>query len=616
MTPVRHSAATAAIIPAHLAVTAMRDSGYKNTAYALAELIDNSVQAKASTVELLCLERFELVSTRQRRRLHQMAVVDDGTGMDEQTLRMALQFGNGSRLDDRSGIGRFGMGLPSASISQARRVDVWSWQNGPENALHTFIDLDDIETGEMHDVPLPRRAAIPGDWLDLSTGIGRSGTVVVWSKLDHQRLTWKSAKLTLENTERIVGRVHRRFIADERVSIRLFATADEAGTPLVDYAAAVNDPLYLTPSPTMAKPFDQKAMFTEVFSYPLPVDYGDKQHHVVLTFSVATTDTVSEAVNAGVRDRGRTKYGKHAMQNMGVSVIRSDREITLDRSWCIGYDPRERWWGAEIEFPPALDELFGLTNNKQAVNHFSAVAALEWQQLSEDGEEFRDVVRRLKEDEDPRGWLLEISDEIQRNLGQLRETIKAQGVRRPHGKKQRHDEPDDATKEVNAKWKERSQEKPIPDERTQRTPDDLREIEEDLTKNKGYSEDEAKELVTMIEDAKLNVLFLEADFPNSYELFNVELKGAVTEITFNRKHPAFADIFGTVATADRDLADLTAGEVIETVRRAVNSTKITFAAWARYEREAGIKKAEQLRKVRFDWGQIAAQFLLPEEEWE
>jgi len=56
------------IIPPELAVKAMRDSGYKNTAYALAELIDNSVQANASNVELICLEDYEQLNERARRR--------------------------------------------------------------------------------------------------------------------------------------------------------------------------------------------------------------------------------------------------------------------------------------------------------------------------------------------------------------------------------------------------------------------------------------------------------------------------------------------------------------------------------------------------------------------
>ena len=56
----------AQIIPPHLAITAMRDSGYRNTAYALAELIDNSVQANASTIELFCIEKREQVRQRKR----------------------------------------------------------------------------------------------------------------------------------------------------------------------------------------------------------------------------------------------------------------------------------------------------------------------------------------------------------------------------------------------------------------------------------------------------------------------------------------------------------------------------------------------------------------------
>lgn len=103
------------IIPPDLAVKAMRDSGYKNTAYALAELIDNSVQAEASDIEVFCIEERQLINERERRRIRQIAVLDNGNGMPPQTLRLALQFGNGMHLNDRSGIGRFGMGLPNSS---------------------------------------------------------------------------------------------------------------------------------------------------------------------------------------------------------------------------------------------------------------------------------------------------------------------------------------------------------------------------------------------------------------------------------------------------------------------------------------------------------------------
>ena len=77
------------------------------------------------------------------------------------------------------------------------------------------------------------------------------------------------------------------------------------------------------------------------------------------------------------------------------------------------------------------------------------------------------------------------------------------------------------------------------------------------------------------------------------------MKGPVTEITFNRKHPAFDDIFGTITTVDENVDELTKEEVLNRLIRAVNSSKIIFAAWARYEREAGIGRLPALQRVRF-----------------
>jgi hypothetical protein len=68
----------ASFIPADLAIQAMRDSGYKNTAYALAELIDNSVQAEAKNIEIICLEEMVQLADRRRKRLTKIAVLDDG----------------------------------------------------------------------------------------------------------------------------------------------------------------------------------------------------------------------------------------------------------------------------------------------------------------------------------------------------------------------------------------------------------------------------------------------------------------------------------------------------------------------------------------------------------
>ena len=84
--------------------------------------------------------------------------------MDATTLEMALQYGNGRFRDDPDGIGRFGMGLPTSSLSQAKRVDVWSWQDGPDNALHSYLDLDEIKSGDLSKVPSPEPQPLPELW--------------------------------------------------------------------------------------------------------------------------------------------------------------------------------------------------------------------------------------------------------------------------------------------------------------------------------------------------------------------------------------------------------------------------------------------------------------------
>ncbi len=598
------------IIPSKLAITALRDSGYKNTAYALAELIDNAQQASAREIECFAIEEKELVAKRQRRRVKRLAVMDNGDGMDSTVLRRALQFGNGSRLNDRSGIGRFGMGLPNASISQAGRVDVWTWQNGSDNAIHSYLDVSDIEKGTLSLVPDPQHYPLPEEWRKRSRYLDRSGTLVVWSDIDVNRLTWKSAKHTFDNANKLCGRIYRKFIAENSLTIRFLAEEAGVDEPLFESEVQINDPLYLMPSRIVPAPFNNKPMFEPFIESEHDVVFNDRTYQVIVRYSVASDDTVIEA---GTKNRGDMPWGKHAAENMGVSVVRAKRELMLDRGWCIGYDPVERWWGVEVEFPPELDEIFGVTNNKQAATVFSELATLEYEQLSDEGEEFIDVVNRLKEEGDPRGWLLSLSDEIKRNIKQLRAHLKSQ-TKNSRTKRKRHGEPDDVTKIVNESWKGRSKETPIEGENLPRSDSELREIEKDLTENKNYSDDKAREIVELIKSSDLKVVFLQASFSNHYELFNVEVKGNTTEVTFNQLHPVFDDVFGTISTLDEDVESLTAAELLDRLTKAINSTKIVFAAWARYEREAGLDRAKALAKVRFDWGQIAAKFLAPDEE--
>src|SRR5216683_7950241 len=105
-------------------IQATRDSGYKGTSSAISELVDNSIQAGATRIEL----SVTATTSGDDEKAIEVSVLDNGCGMDPFTLRQALRFGGSTRFGDRIGLGRYGMGLPNASLSQARRVTVYTWQ--------------------------------------------------------------------------------------------------------------------------------------------------------------------------------------------------------------------------------------------------------------------------------------------------------------------------------------------------------------------------------------------------------------------------------------------------------------------------------------------------------
>lgn len=593
------------IIPPELAVRAMRDSGYKNTAYALAELIDNSVQAKASIVEVICIEGYTLINKRERRRMTEIAVLDNGEGMSPEVLRLALQFGNGTRLSDRSGIGRFGMGLPNSSISQCRRVEVWTWQNGPDNAFYTYLDVDEIEDRKLSSVPQPVVKAVPKEWRQRSDAVSTTGTLVVWSKFDDHRLTWRGAAATLRNTETLVGRMYRKFIDNGSLSIRLLAL-DEKEATFDDFVRA-NDPLYLIPNSSTPNPFEKEPMFQtwgekdETFL----INYNGAQHEVVVRMCWARPETVPEDKS----DRGAKPYGKHAAKNLGVSIVRAGRELDLDTSWTNSYDPTERWWGVEVEFAPALDEVFGVTNNKQSTTIFSYMSQFDWQAEAFPGESMAEFKERIQSEGDPRALLIPIVDHVRQQIQEVRKRLKKQTAGR-RTKNERHDKPtveDLAT----SKFRERAEQGHETESDNENfNEEDRSKFESDLTEDKHYAEDVAREIADAVLTRKRKVVFLTKAM-EGYAFFNVEHKqGGLTAIVFNTDHPFYDDL---IESLQPQIGEETDSELIDRVHKAADTLELLFAAWARYEMEE-VRQKNKLFEMRQEWGKMARFFLTEKDD--
>lgn len=156
-------------------IESLRSLGY-STAAALADLVDNSIAARAKGVVIT----FELASKGES----WCAIVDDGDGMTEEQLLRAMTVGGTDPLDARSerDLGRFGFGLKTASFSQARELTVASRANQAGAYAVRSWDIDEVR--RRHRWTLRKRAPAGARAILSRVAPKGTGTVVLWRRLD------------------------------------------------------------------------------------------------------------------------------------------------------------------------------------------------------------------------------------------------------------------------------------------------------------------------------------------------------------------------------------------------------------------------------------------------
>ncbi|MFI8879510.1 ATP-binding protein [Streptomyces sp. NPDC055243] len=608
------------IVTPSLTVKAMRDSGYKNTSYALAELIDNSIDAKATLVEVFACENPIQVSSRTSHRVETIAVLDNGHGMETSDLRRALKYGDGHGADPKR-IGRFGMGLPNSSMSQCTRLDVWSWTNGPGNAMHTYLNLEDIEKGLVDDVPEPHHDPLPDYWRNLSEGLDNTGTLVVWSNLD--KVNWYGAAATFKHTADLIGRVYRHYLRDGRVEIRMAPVRDGEVVGR-EYRAEPNDPLYLMGSSSTPEPFSDQPMFmpfsmgseSEPGIAHFPVLYGGKKHNITVRASIARPEARRPDVDghpwpdgtSRVQDAGDLPWGKHAKQNIGISLVRQGRELELDASWAIGYNPVERWWGIEVEFPPELDPVFGVTNNKQSATVFASLAHFDWKTHAEPGESFKAFKERLAELDDPRRHLIDLVLYLEEKLLRaIRQQLKQQTVGTRKNKKRHQDDVDARASET---VKRRSEEGYTgkTDELEEGTTTESKRQEQvaALTQRHHLDEDTAESMVDEALERDLRARWI-SSFQDTSAFFSIDLMAGMLQVIFNEKHPLHSQLMDVLEDVPED-ADV--DDLRYRLNQAAETFKLLLFSWARMEDETyPDRDRERIADARREWGRYARDFV-------
>jgi len=354
-------------------VRGIRDLGYKSAATAIDELIDNSIQANAQHIHVA----FGYAKAGVEKP-NSIAVLDDGHGMDATMIRAAVMWGGTHREDDRTGFGRFGFGLPSASVSIGKRFTVYAWTiEGSVNSV--TIDIDEIGEGKHRDergeiaVPLPVSGTLP-DWISTyyekhfpGKRVPKSGTVVVVEKPD--RLKWKTTKSLQEKLSEHFSVIYRNYLRGISLGVN--------GQPIGPI-----DPLFLTPG--------AKFYCSEAQGFPsLEFDVKDKLDTgetglVKVRYSLLDPQFFSEKY-APPESKAAVKGRQAIMKEYhGMIVLRQGRQIDVvryPREWQLSLTNNDRFWKIEIDFPAQLDGEFSVTTSKQQINISDRI----WELLRENG---------------------------------------------------------------------------------------------------------------------------------------------------------------------------------------------------------------------------------------
>lgn len=321
----------------------LRDIGYDFVA-ALADIVDNSVTAGASSVDIEVV--FDGAAS-------YVLIADDGNGMTESDLNEALRFG--TRRDYKLGdLGRYGLGLKTASISQCRRVTVATRRALTYRRLAVkTLDLGHIEATDRWEViepPIDSPVYRCLEWLNDSPG-----TVIFWEHLDRvlpdRRPEGGWARRRLDQlaarSREYLGMVFHRFLEGE---------------------ASRTSPLTITVNGEKVRPWNPFAPMEEnrheLQAQSFEVSTGDLYGRVTLRRYVLPPRKQFSSLNEFERMSGPLKWNRQ----QGLYIYRADRLIQHG-GWCgiRAADEHTKFARAALDFQTDLDVLFQINVAKMRV---------------------------------------------------------------------------------------------------------------------------------------------------------------------------------------------------------------------------------------------------------
>lgn len=620
-------------------VLSIRDTGYKSTDYAIAELIDNAVDAKAQNVTVAIVEEQVDTGVRLTKKVTEIAVIDDGDGMTTELANLALSFGGSGDYNNRTNIGRFGMGLPQASVSQCKRTELWTWQESTlENASRTVLDLNKIEAGEQENLTVPWPTSI-GDmehkpldqWIvklfeenhKKTMKFGQSvssGTVVKWNDLD--RLRWVKASSVLKHTEFLLGRIYRNFIKTGELNIRIVKLErGDDGNIILESNESIrpNDPLYLSvPSETILEYWESdkgidessksevkwkqvndqppfEVVVNNFHDYEIPIDESGATSKVSIVFSECKAEA-----RPGDKAGESTNLGRQSKENRGISIVRAGRELVLEQT--LVTEPTDRWWGVEVSFEPDLDEIFGVTNDKQDAPYFTNALkyAIEYDLTVKEAE-----AEGLFPEDDLFRHLYDIGYSIRKRINGIKSASKKRKKEKDRNKNPNQSPIAEAVTRAN---KKRSQLHPTDGERqfseNSMTPEQAADAIETELQRRHKLPDEYAKIVAEQYKKGITVHFLESAQAQSPAFFWTDEIYNDEQIFINSEHPAYSKLIEPLRLSSDEISRLSEDKSKKLLGAASDALGMLIQAYARLELEVGNDPeiSNHYRNVREEWG--------------
>ena len=314
----------------------MRNIGYSFNS-ALADIVDNSISAGAKNIDIIVPADPSNVY---------LGFLDDGKGMSKEELRIAMRYGSKGKNQERENtdLGRYGLGLKSASLSQCRKLTVatkhegnifaasWDLNVVAESEEWTLIELDDDEIEELPSIQSLKEK--------------NQGTLVLWQDFDTIRQTFNGLEYKglvdlIDDATGYLELIFHRYIRDHGVNISVNSYSLE---PL--------------------DPFLEKHHKTEVgktFDITVQDKDGIDRHISVTTYLLPFLKDLTE------EDMQALGGVKKLASMQGFYVYRNERLIIYGTWFRMSYRSElAKYARIKVDIPTTLDDIWKIDIKKQS----------------------------------------------------------------------------------------------------------------------------------------------------------------------------------------------------------------------------------------------------------